>query len=297
METTTTDATMNSHTHAAPDGAQAKQPPVVICVAPNGARRTRKDHPALPMTAAELGAEAAACVAAGASVMHLHVRNEQGSHSLDVDRYRAAIDSVHACTQGRLLVQVTTEAVGIYQPAQQMQVVKALRPAAASVAIRELVPDASAHADAVRFFEWCALNSVALQFIVYTPQEAATLQQMARRGELGCDQPNTLFVLGRYTEGQRSSATDVLPFLAAWDSTSPWSVCAFGPTEALCMTAAMGLGGHVRVGFENNLQRADGSTALNNADLVSNVAAIARHSGRGVAGLEDALRLYGARAA
>ena len=106
-----------------------------------------------------------------------------------------------------------------------------------------------------------------------------------------------LFVLGRYTEGQRSSATDVLPFLAAWDSTSPWSVCAFGPTEALCMTAAMGLGGHVRVGFENNLQRADGSTALNNADLVSNVAAIARHSGRGVAGLEDALRLYGARAA
>ena len=58
----------------------------------------------------------------------------------------------------------------------------------------------------------------------------------------------------------------------------------------------MGLGGHVRVGFENNLQRADGSTALNNADLVSNVAAIARHSGRGVAGLEDALRLYGASA-
>ena len=159
METTTTDATMNSHTHAAPDGAQAKQPPVVICVAPNGARRTRKDHPALPMTAAELGAEAAACVAAGASVMHLHVRNEQGSHSLDVDRYRAAIDSVHACTQGRLLVQVTTEAVGIYQPAQQMQVVKALRPAAASVAIRELVPDASAHADAVRFFDQKASRS------------------------------------------------------------------------------------------------------------------------------------------
>ncbi|MGV3725309.1 3-keto-5-aminohexanoate cleavage protein [Hydrogenophaga sp.] len=287
---------MNAHTHATPDGAQATQPPVVICVAPNGARRTRKDHPALPMTAAELGAEAAACLAAGATVMHLHVRNEQGSHSLDVDRYRAAIDSVHACTQGRLLVQVTTEAVGIYQPAEQMEVVQRLKPAAASVAIRELVPHASAHADAARFFEWCALNRVALQFIVYTPQEAATLQQMARRGELGCDRPNALFVLGRYTEGQRSSATDVLPFLAAWDNTSPWSVCAFGPTEALCMTAAMGLGGHVRVGFENNLQRADGSTALNNADLVSNVAAIARHSGRGVAGLEDALRLYGASA-
>lgn len=294
METQATEAVMNpadttTHSPAGPTPA-----PVVICVAPNGARRTKKDHPALPMTAEELGREAAACADAGASVIHLHVRNEEGSHSLDVDRYSAAMRCVREATLGRLLIQITTEAVGIYKPAEQIAVVQALKPPAASVAIRELVPDASHHADAVKFFDWCATHGVALQFIVYTPEEAQTVRAMARRGELGSDSPNTLFVLGRYTAGQRSLPTDVLPFLAVWDPTHPWSVCAFGPTEAQCMTAAMGLGGHVRVGFENNLLRADGTRARDNADLVSNVADIARRSGRGVAGLQDAMRLYGA---
>ena len=62
--------------------------------------------------------------------------------------------------------------------------------------------------------------------------------------------------------------------------------------DQTCFYAASG-GQPGDTGF---FERADGSTALNNADLVSNVAAIARHSGRGVAGLEDALRLYGASA-
>jgi uncharacterized protein (DUF849 family) len=62
------------------------------------------------------------------------------------------------------------------------------------------------------------------------------------------------------------------------------------------MTAAMGLGGHVRVGFENNILKADGSNALNNSDLVSNVAEIARRSGRGIGSIQDAIRIYGANA-
>lgn len=297
METKTANTLMNQFASPATDATRAATQPVVICVAPNGARRTQKDHPALPMTAAELGREAAACANAGASVIHLHVRNEAGSHSLDVDRYRAAIDSVRASTQDRMLVQITTEAVGVYPPAEQIAVVQALRPHAASVAIRELIPDAAHRAQAVDFFGWCAGNAVALQFIVYTPVEAATLQDMARCGDLGCEAPNTLYVLGRYTEGQRSSPRDLLPFLDGWTLAHPWSVCAFGPAEALCMTAAMGLGGHVRVGFENNLFRADGSPALCNADLVENVAEIARRSGRGVGDLHDALRVYGARPA
>jgi uncharacterized protein (DUF849 family) len=281
---------------AAQDPGKKALRPVVVCVAPNGARRTKKDHPALPMSADELGLEAAACSDAGATVIHLHVRGDDGSHSLDVDRYRAAITSVRSSTQDRMLVQITTEAVGIYQPSEQMEVVKALRPHAASVAIRELIPDVGHRQQAFTFFDWCTTNRVALQFIVYTPEEACFVKDMARQGNLGSDLPNTLFVLGRYTEGQRSSPQDLLPYLEAWDSALPWSVCAFGPSEAACMTAAIGLGGHVRVGFENNLFRADGSTALGNADLVSNVADIARRSGRDLADLQEAMRIYGASA-
>lgn len=288
---------MNQSSKAVAEPEQATQSPVVICVAPNGARRTKKDHPSLPMTARELGREAAECADAGASIIHLHVRNDEGTHSLDVNRYRAAIDSIRAATQERLLIQVTTEAVGIYQPAEQIAVVKELRPHAASVAIKELIPDSGHLKQAIQFFEWCSKNGVALQFIVYSPQEAKTLIEMNRNGDLWSKSPNTLFVLGRYTQGQRSSSSDLLPFLQEWDQMHSWSVCAFGPTEALCMTAAIGLGGHARVGFENNLLRADGSSARNNADLVANVAEIARRSGRGLGTIQDALRIYGVQVA
>ena len=68
--------------------------PLVVMVAPNGARRTKADHPNLPLIPAEIAREAERCAAAGASVLHLHVRDEDGRHSLDPRLYLAAIDAV-----------------------------------------------------------------------------------------------------------------------------------------------------------------------------------------------------------
>ncbi|MGH6903418.1 MAG: 3-keto-5-aminohexanoate cleavage protein [Geminicoccaceae bacterium] len=59
--------------------------PLVVTVAPNGARRTKTDHPDLPITPAEIARDAAWCADAGASVLHLHVRAGDGRHSLDPD--------------------------------------------------------------------------------------------------------------------------------------------------------------------------------------------------------------------
>lgn len=277
-----------------PHGRCVAPEPAVVCVAPNGARRTKHDHPRLPMSAAELAREAYLCLESGATVIHLHVRDAQGAHSLDVDQYREAIAQVRHTVGDRMLIQVTTEAVGRYWPAQQMEVVKALRPEAASVAIRELIPDESHLAPASRFFEWSAANGVALQFIVYSADEAARLVELARRGALGVDRPNTLFVLGRYSVNQQSAPTDLLPFLADWPHDFPWSVCAFGSTEAQCIAAAIGLGGHARVGFENNLLQANGQPAECNADLVANVADLIRGTGRRIANIDEARAVYGA---
>ena len=70
--------------------------PLVVMVAPIGARRTRADHPNLPLTPAEIAHEAELCCAAGATVLHLHVRGAEDRHSLDPGLYRAAIDAVRA---------------------------------------------------------------------------------------------------------------------------------------------------------------------------------------------------------
>lgn len=246
------------------------------------------------MTQADIVDEAIACVQAGATVMHLHVRDEHGQHSLDAGRYRSVSDAIHRELGDRLLVQITTEAVGKYRPEQQRQLLLDLRPQAASVAIRELVPDASHEKESAALFSWAARAGMALQYIVYSPAEACRMVDLASTGVIPDPRPNTLFVLGRYTAGQQSNPRDLLPFLADWPGDWPWSVCAFGRDEALCMSAAIALGGHVRVGFENNLTLPNGATAGRNADLVANIARITTNAGRPVASAVEAKCVYNA---
>ncbi|GJI87596.1 3-keto-5-aminohexanoate cleavage protein [Duganella hordei] len=282
----TTDLRTSSH--------GARMAPLTICVAPNGARKTHADHPALPLDSEEIVRAAQACVEAGATVLHLHVRDERGGHSLDANRYRETLRALEAALGERLLVQVTTEAVGIYQPDQQRALLRELRPQAASVALREFIPDSGHEQASGDLFQWALREGVALQYIVYTPQEAVQLQDLVRRGVIPHARPNTLFVLGRYSAGQQSEPSDLLPFLAQWPADWPWTVCAFGGAEARCMAMAIALGGNVRVGFENNVALPDGSVAAGNADLVRVVAAIASHTGRRLASAAEARAWYGA---
>lgn len=250
-----------------------------LAIAPNGARKTGADHPRLPVTPAELAACARECLDAGAALMHLHVRRPDGTHSLEVEDYAAAIAAVRQAVGDALVLQLTTEAVGIYQPAQQMATLRALRPEAASVAIRELVPDAAALPAASEFFQWMHREHVAAQYILYDAADVRRYAALRACGAIPAGRHWVLFVLGRYSAGQTSSPADLLPFLAAWQEAGPeiavvpWAVCAFGRHEAACATAAVLLGGHARIGFENNLLMPDGTTAADNAALLGAVRA------------------------
>jgi uncharacterized protein (DUF849 family) len=257
--------------------------PLVVMVAPNGARRTKADHAKLPITPAEIATEAARCAEAGASVLHLHVRADVGRHSLDPARYRAAIDAVRQKLGGRMVIQITTEAVGRFGPAKQMALVRALRPEAVSLALAELIPDDGATDHAAAFLAWLRHERIAPQYILYQPDEVTRFHELRRRGVIPQRRPFVLFVLGRYGDATEAQPRDLLPFLAAHDADCPWAVCAFARREAACVLTAAGLGGHVRVGFENNLWLADGSLAASNAELVEPVTAGARLLGREVA--------------
>jgi uncharacterized protein (DUF849 family) len=246
----------------------------MIMVAPNGARRTKADHPALPMTAAELAAIAVECLAAGASAIHMHVRDASGAHSLDPGLYREATDAVRSSIGARMVIQVTTEAVGRFTPAEQMATVRALVPEAVSIALREIAPDDASLPAAGEFFAWMKAAGIAPQFILYAPDEVARFAALSDRGVIPFAAPFLLFVLGRYTAGQQSDPRDLDPFVAALGARpAPWAVCAFGRREAECAVHAARLGGHVRIGFENNLHLPDGTLAPSNAALVAATAA------------------------
>lgn len=246
---------------------------VAIAVAPNGGRRTKADHPAIPLTPAELARTAAECLDAGAAMIHVHVRRADGRHLLDADAYEQATSAIRAEVGDRLVIQITTEALGIYAPAEQIAVLKAVRPEAASLALRELAPDEAAEPTFAEALAWMKRENVLPQIILYDPTEAVRLAGMIRRGLVPWPNIPVLYVLGRYTVTQTSQPADLLPFLMPDQSHfAHWSVCAFGQQEAACVTAAALLGGHVRVGFENNLHMPDGSLAPSNAALVASAA-------------------------
>ena len=267
---------------------------VMIMVAPNGARKTRADHPALPMTPGEIAAEAARSVAAGAAAIHLHVRDTGGSHSLDADAYRAATDAVRAAVGRDPVIQITTEAVGRFAPREQMASVRAVRPEAVSLALREIVPDASGEEIARRFLDWAGEAGIAVQTILYTPDEVTRFLDLLDRKIVAGPAPFLLFVLGRHTTDQQSAPEDLDPFVTRLGGRAiPWAMCAFGRHEAACALHAAELGGHVRVGFENNFHLPDGRSAASNGDLVeATVRLLAAHGYRPM-GAGDARSLMG----
>ena len=114
-----------------------------MAVAPNGGRKTKADHPALPLTPDELARAAAECLECGASMIHLHVRDRDGGHCLDPDAYRAAIARICREVGDRLVIQITSESLGLFTPSEQRAAVLEANPEAVSLALRGTRPRAS----------------------------------------------------------------------------------------------------------------------------------------------------------
>ena len=221
-------------------------------------------------------------------MIHLHVRDKEGAHSLDAALYREAIRAVRREVGQRLVIQVTSEAVGRYRSDQQIAMVRELVPEAVSLAVREVLADPSEEGAAADFYAWARRAGVMVQHILYSVEDLARLGQLLTRGVIPDGRQCVLFVLGRYAKTQVSSPEDLLPFLAADRAHHSWFVCAFGPLEAACAVAGAALGGHARVGFENNLQLPSGEQAGSNAELVAATARAVTAIGRPLADAEQA---------
>jgi len=244
-----------------------------IMVAPNGARRTKADHPRLPVDPEEIAATAAACHRTGAGAIHAHVRDANGRHVLDASLYRRLLGLI-AQAAPEMIVQISTEAVGLYDAEAQMALVRELKPRAISAAIRELVPDKANEATAADFYRWCAAEDIAVQHILYDGQDVLRLAALIGRRIVPAAGLSVIYVLGRYSAGQESSPQDLPPFLDAarhLPVAPDWMVCAFGRGETDTLAAALSAGGKVRVGFENSIWDKDGAVAASNEARVATI--------------------------
>ncbi len=239
-------------------------------VAPNGARKTRADHERLPVSIEDTVTEASLCFNAGASALHAHVRGEQDEHVLDAGLYRELIAEMERRVP-QMLVQVTSEAVGIYSPAQQVACIQAVRPRMASMVLREISSNFQDAYYARRFFDWCDENQVHIQHIVFSAEEFEHFLDYRDSGVIPAEHRCVLFVLGRYNADFQSDPADLTAFLQYDLNGLDWFTCAFGKREQECVMSAIEAGGHARIGFENNLFLPDGSVASSTAALVQSL--------------------------
>jgi 3-keto-5-aminohexanoate cleavage enzyme len=269
---------------------------LIITAAIVGAEVTRAQTPHLPITAGELADEAARCRDAGAAVVHLHVRNPDGTPSQSSELFRAAIEAIRAKTD--VVIQTSTGgAVG-------MSIDERSGPLACKPEMATL------NCGTVNFGDDVFVNTrPEIRQLAKRIREAGSVAELEcyevghidealallREGHIS-NPMHFQFVLG--IAGAVGAREDVLRFLISQvPHGATWGVAAVGRHQRPMTELAMRLGGHVRVGLEDNIYLEKGLLAEGSAPLVARAASYAREIGRDVALPERARQLLGIGAA
>jgi len=243
-----------------------------LMVAPNGARRIKKDHHAVPLTIKETVETAKACYSAGAGAIHLHVRDEQGNHVLDAGLYKEALNELESQVPN-MHIQVTTEAVGKYSPNDMRKLAYDVTPPGTSIGTAELIPSRKPEDEDIKLYKYLTEAGTKIQHILYKPEDIDLLIDLLNKSDIPIENSWCLFVIGHYT-GKISYPENISPFLKKMEDNQiklDWSICAFGKEEIGCLEKAVSLGGKIRVGLENSLFMPNGEIAPDNQAKVAEV--------------------------
>jgi 3-keto-5-aminohexanoate cleavage enzyme len=263
--------------------------PLIITVAAVGAEVMPHQTPHLPVTPAQLAETAERCRAAGAAVIHVHCRNDDGSNTADPQRFAAALDAIRAACD--IIVQFTTGgAIGM--TAAERAAPLRLRPEMATLTcgtvnfgddvfenpfplMREILAE-------------MGRNGVVPELEIFDAGHLANAKRLAAEGLLAFPQ-HVDFVLG--VPGALEATVRNLSFLIdALPAGCSWSVAGVGRDQLPLAAVAVAMGGHVRVGLEDNIYYAKGRLARND-ELVARVARIATELGRPIASPDEARRI------
>lgn len=267
---------------------------LIITVAMTGAEVTKEQQPALPITPEEIGMAAAACVKAGASIVHLHARNDDGSSTQSAERYAQIIAEVRQ--RCNAIIQVSTGgAVGM--SAQERIAPVALKPEMATLSMGSVNfgDDVflNAPADIRTFLAEMNAHGVLPELEIFDAGMLATANAWIRKGLLP-SKVHMDFVLG--VPGAMPGTPEALMYLRSQlPPEATWTVAGIGAAQLPLGAMAMILGGHVRTGFEDNVYYRKGELATSNAQLVERLTQLADLLGRPVATPDEARAILGIR--
>lgn len=268
--------------------------PLVITVAPVGAELTPEQTPHLPVTPAQLGAVAREIRAAGASIIHVHCRNDDGTNTHDVARFRAAYEAIRA--ESDLIVQFSTGGAIGMTPEERAAPLE-LRPEMATLTCGSVNfgDDIFENSFPIMRGILAAMRryGVVPELEIFDRGHLSNARLLAKSGDLTLPQ-HVDFVLG-VPGGLDASVDNLVDLVRALPAGCTWSVAGIGRMQLPLAVTAIAMGGHVRVGLEDNIYYERGRLARNE-ELVARVVRIATELGRPVATPDEAralLRLRG----
>jgi len=265
---------------------------LIITVALTGAEVSKADQPALPITPQEIAIAAEACAEAGASIVHLHARLLDGTPTQDKAVYRDIIAAVRERCD--LIIQVSTGgAVGMM--AQERLEPVQLQPEMATLSMGSVNFGNDVFmnhpADMEVFAKAMAEHGVKPELEIFDAGMIATAIRWIKKGLLPAN-AHFDFVLG--VPGAMPATPEALMYLKSQlPAGATWTVAGMGPAQLQLGTMAIVLGGHVRVGFEDNVYFRKGELATSNAQLVQRIADISRLLERAVATPDEARCILG----
>jgi len=255
-------------------------PPVgtMITVAPTGAETAKADCPQLPTTLAELVETAVACEAAGASLIHLHIRDADHRPSLDPVLLRETVQAVREQTS--LVVQLSTGG-SVHDPLEKRLTVLDAEPDSCSLTCgtTNFGDDVflNPYPFMVQLYQQAQEREIVPEFELFDLGHVAALRRLVDAyglpygGKVHVD-----FVTG-VPGGMPGTPAALLAGIQALPAeVTSWSATGIGRSHLPIAAAALAFGGHLRVGMEDNLTYAKGQPVQRNDELVSRAADLAR---------------------
>lgn len=272
---------------------------VIITAALTGVLATRQQSPYIPYTPDEIAAEARRCADAGASIVHIHARQDNGMPAYDVETYGRIDEAVKAqCPD--LIINYSTGAIGLERELR-VHHIRALKPDMAALNMGSMNYAIYSRKAKTFYHDHVFANPFKdIQYFLEAMNEAGTRPEMecfdtghinnARPLiDMGILQPPFQFslvmgVLG----GIPASTKNLLHQVEQLPDNSFWQVIGIGTKQWSLVAAALTLGGNVRVGLEDNLYLPNGELAKSSAEGVETAVTLANLTGVPIATVAEA---------
>ena len=268
---------------------------LIITAAICGAEVSKENNPAIPYTVREIGIEAEKAFLAGASIIHLHVREDDGTPTQSKQRFKTCIEEIRNRVQEVIIMPSTGGAIGMTDQ-ERLQPIYLENIEMASLDMGTMNFGGSeifvnTEATIINFAKEMRKRDIKPELECFDKGMIDTALRLNKKGII--DSPMHFNLVFGVRGGINATVRDLIYLIDSLPSDATYTITGIGQYQMPMAALSISLGGHVRVGLEDNIYISKGVLAESNAQLVDKIVQIANEMGRQIASPYDTRKILG----